>query len=68
MKGKKHKKFHEAAGFAASGGVLGAGIASTIGNMGLVGGFGGIAVGATPVVSAGVVVGIAAYGIKKLFE
>lgn len=68
MKGKNHKKFQEAAGFAASGGVLGAGIASVIGNMGLVGGFGGVAIGATPVVSAGVVVGVAAYGIKKLFD
>ncbi len=62
---KKEKGIKEAAGFAASGGVLGAGIAAAVGNMGLAGAFGGIAIGATPVVGAGVVAGLAAYGIKK---
>lgn len=64
----KSKDFKEAVGFAAGGGAAGAGIAAMIGNMGLAGGFGAIAVGTTPVVGAGIVVGMAAYGIKKLFE
>ncbi len=36
--------------------------------MGLVGGFGGVAIGAAPVVAAGAVVGSAAYGAKKAIE
>ncbi|MEM8610432.1 MAG: hypothetical protein AAGF93_00325 [Cyanobacteria bacterium P01_H01_bin.105] len=58
----------EAAGFAAGGGVVGAGVSAVIGNMGLAGSFGAIAVGTTPVVSAGVIAGLAIYGIKKAFD
>ncbi len=58
----------EAAGFAAGGAVAGVGVASVVGNMGLAGAFGGIAIGAAPVVAAGAVVGLAAYGLKKLFD
>jgi hypothetical protein len=36
--------------------------------MGLAGGFGAIAVGAAPVIGAGVVTGLAAYGVKKLID
>lgn len=72
MKGSKgkveNKDFKTAAGFAAGGSMAAASIAAMIGNMGLAGGFGAIAAGATPVVGAGVTVGMAAYGIKKLFE
>lgn len=57
-----------AAIFAAGGGAAGVGLASVVGNMGLAGAFGGIAVGATPVICAGTVAGMAAYGIKKLFD
>jgi hypothetical protein len=64
----KKKDFSEAASFAAGGSILGAGIASVVGNMGLAGAFGGIAIGATPVIAAGSVVGMAVYGIKKIFD
>ncbi|MCP6761145.1 MAG: hypothetical protein NHB32_20925 [Fischerella sp. CENA71] len=58
----------EAAVFAAGGAAGGAGLAAIVGNMGLAGGFGGIAIGAAPVIAAGAVVGLAAYGIKKAFN
>ena len=60
-------KKKEAAGFAAGGGAAGAGVAAVVGNMGLAGAFGGIAIGATPVICAGAVVGVAAFGIKQAF-
>ncbi|MBD1217837.1 hypothetical protein RI030_03495 [Aphanizomenon flos-aquae NRERC-008] len=44
------------------------GVAALVGNMGLAGAFGAVAVGAAPVVAAGAVVGLAAFGIKKVFE
>ena len=62
------KKAAEAAGFAAGGGAAGAGVAALVGNMGLVGAFGGIAIGSAPIVVAGSIVGVAAYGIKKIFD
>ena len=68
LKKNKDKELKEVAGFAASGSAMGAGVAAIVGNMGLAGGFGAVAVGAAPVVSAGAVIGIAAYGIKKVFE
>ncbi|WP_277884120.1 hypothetical protein [Nostoc sp. FACHB-280] len=43
-------------------------MAAVVGNMGLAGAFGGIAIGAAPVIAAGTVVGLAAYGVKKLFD
>jgi hypothetical protein len=64
----KWENFREAGGFAAGGGATGATIFALVGNMGLAGAFGGIAIGATPVIAAGTVVGMAAYGVKKLFE
>ncbi len=67
-KQNQERKLKEAAGFAAGGGALGAGLASVVGNMGLAGAFGGIAIGATPVIGAGVVAGLAAYGIKKVID
>ncbi len=42
--------------------LTGAGVASTVGNMGLVGAFGGVSVGAAPVVAAGAITGSAVYG------
>jgi hypothetical protein len=58
----------KALGFVATGSAAGAGIFALVGNMGLAGSFGGIAIGAAPVISAGAVIGMAAYGVKKLFN
>ncbi|MFB2880277.1 DnaJ domain-containing protein [Floridanema aerugineum] len=52
----------EGAAFIASGTASGAAFSGTVGNMGLVGGFGGIGIGFAPVAAAGGVVGAAAYG------
>jgi len=54
--------------FMASGATAGAGISATIGTMGLVGGFGGVAIGMTPVTAAGAVAGAATYGAFKAIE
>lgn len=62
------RDFKVAAAFTAGGGAAGAGVASVVGNMGLAGAFGGIAIGAAPVVCVGAVAGMAAFGIKKLFD
>jgi hypothetical protein len=67
-KQNQEDKLKEAAGFAAGGGALGAGLAGIVGNMGLAGAFGGIAIGAAPVIGAGVIAGLAAYGIKKVID
>ena len=67
-KQNQEQKLQEAAGFAAGGGALGAGLAAVVGNMGLAGAFGGIAIGAAPVIGAGVVAGLAAYGLKKVLD
>lgn len=65
---RKEDDIKEASGFAAGGAAAGAGVAAVVGNMGLAGAFGGIAIGAAPVVAAGAVVGLAAYGLKKLLD
>jgi len=54
--------------FLASGATAGAGVSATIGTMGLVGGFGGVAIGMTPVTAAGAVAGAATYGAFKAIE
>lgn len=54
--------------FIASGATAGAGVSATIGTMGLVGGFGGVAIGMTPVTAAGAVAGAATYGAFKAIE
>ncbi|MEQ8466272.1 hypothetical protein [Coleofasciculus sp. E1-EBD-02] len=54
--------------FIASGATAGAGVSATIGTMGLVGGFGGVAIGMTPVTAAGTVAGAATYGAFKAIE
>ncbi|MEQ8960426.1 MAG: hypothetical protein RLP02_21300, partial [Coleofasciculus sp. C2-GNP5-27] len=54
--------------FMASGATAGAGVSVTIGTMGLVGGFGGVAIGMTPVTAAGAVAGAATYGAFKAIE
>ncbi|MFP5271924.1 WD40 domain-containing protein [Coleofasciculus sp.] len=54
--------------FITSGATAGAGVSATIGTMGLVGGFGGVAIGMTPVTAAGAVAGAATYGAFKAIE
>ena len=62
------EKATEAAAFTAGGAAAGAGVAATVGGMGLAVGGTAVAIGAAPVVAAGAVVGLAAYGLKKLFD
>ena len=57
----------EAVVFVAGGAATGAGVAATVGTMGLVFGGTAVAITAAPVVAAGAVFGMAAYGLKKLF-
>jgi hypothetical protein len=58
----------EGAALLTGGTVAGAGVSAVVGGMGLVGGFGGVAIGMAPVAAAGAVVGTAAYGAKKAIE
>ncbi|WP_413161733.1 hypothetical protein ACL6C3_23905 [Capilliphycus salinus ALCB114379] len=54
--------------YPATGTLAGVGLSATIGNMGLVGSFGGVAVGAFPVAVAGSVVGFAVYGATEALK
>lgn len=54
----------EAAAYATGGAVAGGVVASTVGGMGLAVGGTAFSIGAVPVVAAGAVVGLAAYGLK----
>ncbi|BAU62927.1 hypothetical protein STA3757_02780 [Stanieria sp. NIES-3757] len=55
--------------FAATGAVVGAAVAETVGGMGLAVAGTAIAIEATPVIVTGVVLGLAAYGVKSaLFD
>ncbi|MBA2749225.1 MAG: hypothetical protein H0U45_10925 [Tatlockia sp.] len=65
---RREDKFVEAAGFAVGGAAAGAGVAATVGGMGLAVGGTAVAIGSAPVVAAGTLVGLAAYGLKKLFD
>lgn len=58
----------EGTALVAGGTAAGIGMSTLIGGMGLVGGFGGVAIGAAPVAAAGVIVGSAAYGAKKAIK
>ncbi len=53
---------HEKTIFVASGAAIGAGVSSTIGSVGLIGSFGGIGIGVTPMTATGAFLGAAAYG------
>lgn len=64
----KNQDVKEAMSFVVGGGTLGAAVSAWVGGMGLAGAFGGVAIGTIPVVGAGVVVGMAVYGIKKLID
>jgi hypothetical protein len=54
-----------AVGAAATGGAVGAGLSATIGGMGLAVGGTAVGIGMAPVVVAGVIVGLGAYGVSK---
>ncbi len=56
------------AAFISVGAITGANLSSTIGGMGLVGSFGGIGIGAAPVICAGAVTGAAAYGTLQVIQ
>jgi hypothetical protein len=56
------------AAWAASGAAAGGATAATVGGMGLVGSFGGVAIGAAPVAAAGALAGSAVYGAKRAIE
>ena len=51
-----------------TGAVTGATLSATIGNIGLVGSFGGVAISAVPMMTTGSIVGCAAYGAKEAIE
>lgn len=53
------------AAFIVGGNLAGAGVSTTVGGMGLAGGFGAVGLGTVPIVGAGGVVGAAAYGAFK---
>lgn len=57
-----------AVGAAATGGVAGAGLFSTIGGMGLAVGGTAVGIGIAPVIAAGVIVGLGAYGVSKAIK
>jgi hypothetical protein len=58
----------EAGGYAAAGGVAGAGLFAWLGGMGLAVGGTAISIGMAPLIVAGTVTGLAVYGVKKGFE
>lgn len=59
-------KAAEAAAFVAGGLTVGVGVAVTVGGMGLAVKGTAVAIGAAPVIATGVVVGLAAYGLKEV--
>ena len=58
----------KAAGAAVAGGVAGAATSAVVGGMGLSVGGTAVAIGAAPVIAVGVVVGLAGYGIYRIFK
>ncbi len=64
----QQKNISTGVAFISAGAIAGASLSSTIGGMGLVGSFGGIGIGAAPVVCAGAVTGAATYGAVKAIE
>jgi len=62
---EKDNNAQEAGMYAAGGAAGGAGLAATVGGMGLAVGGTAVSIGMAPVVGAGALVGLAAYGIKK---
>ena len=62
---EKDNNAQEAGMYAAGGAAGGAGLSAAVGGMGLAVGGGAVGIGMAPVVGAGAIVGLAAYGIKK---
>jgi phage shock protein A len=62
------KNIATGAAFISAGAIAGASLSSTIGGMGLVGSFGGIGIGAAPVVCVGAVTGAATYGALQAIQ
>ncbi len=62
----KNQERLEAVVFVSSGAVLGAGISTVVGGVGLAVAEMAIGIGAAPVAAFGAVVGLAAYGFKKI--
>ncbi|MGL5943197.1 MAG: hypothetical protein ACRC2S_23105 [Waterburya sp.] len=54
--------------FPLSGGIAGSSVYSTIGGIGIVGGFGGVGIGMTGMTAAGTVLGAAVYGAFQGIE
>lgn len=65
---KSNNNAGEAVGYAAGGAVAGAGLSAWLGGMGLAVGGTAIGIGMAPVIAAGAVVGLAAYGVKKALD
>ncbi|NEP07258.1 MAG: hypothetical protein F6K34_22095, partial [Okeania sp. SIO4D6] len=59
------KNLSESLPYISIGATTGATFSTTVGNIGLIGSFGGISIGATPIIGAGAVVGAATYGAFK---
>ncbi|NET26804.1 DnaJ domain-containing protein [Okeania sp. SIO1I7] len=59
------KNLSESFPYISIGATTGATFSTTVGNIGLIGSFGGISIGATPIIGAGAVVGAATYGAVK---
>ena len=57
-----------AVGAAATSGAAGAGLSATIGGMGLAVGGTAVGIGMAPVIAAGVIVGLGAYGVRKAIK
>ncbi len=65
---KKHNNAQEAGIYAAGGAAGGAGLSTMLGGMGLAVGGTAVSIGMAPIVGAGAIVGLAAYGVKKGFS
>lgn len=58
----------EGAAFVAGGAATGAWVSTTVGGMGLAGGFGAVGIGMAPVAATGAVAGAAAYGAFRAID
>ncbi|MGB3191224.1 MAG: hypothetical protein WBB43_17605 [Limnoraphis sp.] len=67
-KKKPEEDLAEVAGFAVGGAAAGAGVSTFLGGMGLAVAGTAFSIGMAPVVGAGAVVGLAAYGVKKVID
>ena len=68
MERNKDKERLEAIIFVCSGMLVGAGVATTVGGIGLAVAEIAVAIGMAPIAATGAVVGLAAYGFKRIWE